>query len=74
MAVIVGDSIVVDKDALSPDSISAATEIVTHRLLDKAASKGWSLDWATTKIRIDTEGYSLLDKEARITVEAEMLR
>lgn len=74
MPIIVGDFLIVDKDSISPDSIAATTEVLTHRLLDKAASKGWALDWTTTKVRVETEGHRLRSCEARVVVEAEKLR
>lgn len=74
MAVIVGDGIDVDKDSVSPDLITATTEVLMHRLLDKAASKGWAVDWATVKVRVATEGHRLSSSEARVIVEAELLR
>lgn len=73
MAIIVGDGIDIDRDSISPDSIAAATEILTHRLLDKAASKGWAVDWATTRITIKTDVPRLKDTEARVVIEADML-
>lgn len=74
MTIVVGDRIDIDRSSVSPDSIAAATEILTHRLLDKAASKGWALDWSTTRVRVVTEGSRLLSSEARVIIEADMLR
>jgi len=74
MTIKVGDSLVVDRDAVNPDLIAASSEMLTHRLLDKAASRGWAVDWTTTNIQVVNEGYGLADSESRVVIEAEMLR
>jgi hypothetical protein len=71
MTIIASEHQLIDRDHVSPDSITAAVSVMTERLLDKATGAGRAIDWSTTTFRItpSTTG----SHDARLLLEAEVL-